>query len=43
VDELSAWLEDPNAYAPGNKMSYRGMSKEEDRAALIKYMQTAAE
>ncbi|NHQ73949.1 cytochrome c family protein [Roseovarius gahaiensis] len=43
VDELNAWLEDPKAYAPGNKMSYRGMKKEDDRAALIKYMQTAAE
>lgn len=43
VDELNAWLEDPKAYAPGNKMSYRGMKKEDERAALIKYMQTAAE
>ncbi len=43
VDELNAWLEDPKAYAPGNKMSYRGLKKEDDRAALIKYMQTAAE
>jgi len=43
VDELNAWLEDPKAYAPGNKMSYRGLRKEEDRAALIAYMQSAAE
>ncbi|WP_294619544.1 cytochrome c family protein [uncultured Roseovarius sp.] len=43
VDELNAWLEDPKAYAPGNKMSYRGLRKEEDRAALIAYMQSATE
>ncbi|WP_306151859.1 cytochrome c family protein [Roseovarius sp. MMSF_3281] len=43
ADELNAWLEDPKAYAPGNKMSFRGLRKEEDRAALIAYMQSAAE
>lgn len=42
VDELNAWLEDPKGYAPGNKMSYAGLRKEEDRAALIAYMQAAA-
>jgi len=43
ADELNAWLEDPKAYAPGNKMSYRGLRKEEDRAAVIAYMQDASE
>ena len=43
ADELNAWLEDPKAYAPGNKMSFRGLRKEEDRAAVIAYMQSAAE
>jgi cytochrome c2 len=43
VDELNAWLEDPKAYAPGNKMTYRGLRKEEDRAAVIAYMQSASE
>lgn len=43
VDELNAWLEDPKAYAPGNKMSFRGLRKEEDRAALIAYMESASE
>ena len=43
VDELNAWLEDPKGYAPGNKMSYAGLRKEEDRAALIAYMQAAAQ
>ena len=43
ADELNAWLEDPKAYAPGNKMSFRGLRKEEDRAALIAYMESASE
>jgi cytochrome c2 len=43
ADELNAWLEDPKAYAPGNKMSFRGLRKEEDRAAVIAYMQNASE
>lgn len=43
ADELNAWLEDPKAYAPGNKMSFRGLRKEEDRAAVIAYMQSASE
>ena len=43
VDELDAWLEDPRGYAPGNKMSYSGMRKAEDRAALIAYMQSVSD
>jgi len=43
VDELNAWLENPNEYLPGNKMSYAGMRDEEDRAALIAYMQAESE
>jgi cytochrome c2 len=43
ADELNAWLEDPKAYAPGNKMSFRGLRKEEDRAAVIAYMESASE
>ncbi|MGM0742355.1 MAG: c-type cytochrome [Pseudomonadota bacterium] len=43
VDELDAWLENPKEYLPGNKMSYAGLKKEEDRAALIAYMQAESE
>ena len=43
ADALSAWLENPNEFAPGNKMSFRGLNKEEDRAAIIKYMQSVSE
>ena len=40
-ESLSAFLESPKEYAPGNKMTYRGLSKPEDRAALIAFLQTA--
>lgn len=40
TDELNAWLENPKAYAPGNKMSFKGLKKETDRANLIAYLQT---
>lgn len=37
---LSAWLENPRKYIPGNKMSFAGISKPEDRANLIAYLNT---
>ncbi|MCF4097481.1 c-type cytochrome [Maritalea mediterranea] len=39
-EALNAFLEDPKGYAPGTKMSYNGLRKEEDRADLLAYMQT---
>ncbi len=39
-DELNEWLADPKGYAPGNKMTYAGLKKVEDRADLIAYLQT---
>ncbi len=38
ADQLSAWLESPKEFAPGNKMSFAGVRKEEDRAAVIAYI-----
>ena len=35
---LSAYLEYPPGYIPGNRMAFRGISKEEDRDALIDYL-----
>ena len=37
-DELFAWLKSPKAYAPGTKMSFAGLSKPEDRADVIAYL-----
>ena len=36
--ELDAFLADPKAFLPGTKMSFKGVSKETDRANLIAYM-----
>jgi cytochrome c len=35
---MDAWLTSPKAYAPGTKMSFAGLSKPEDRANLLVYM-----
>ena len=39
-DEMQKYIADPKAYAPGNKMTYKGLSKIEDRANLIAYLAT---
>ncbi|MFP5455159.1 MAG: c-type cytochrome, partial [Alphaproteobacteria bacterium] len=35
---LSDWLKSPKAFAPGTKMTFAGLSKPEDRANLIAYL-----
>ena len=37
-DALNAWLTSPKAFAPGTKMSFAGLSKPEDRANVIVYL-----
>ncbi|HYP64496.1 MAG TPA: cytochrome c family protein [Acidocella sp.] len=37
-DSLSAWLQDPAAYAPGTRMSYGGLHNDQTRADLIVYL-----
>ncbi len=37
-DELNKWLTSPKAYVAGNKMSFAGISKPEDRAAVLVYL-----
>ncbi|ABC64149.1 c-type cytochrome [Erythrobacter litoralis] len=37
-DEMNAWLKSPRGYANGTKMSFAGLSKIEDRAAVALYM-----
>ncbi len=37
---LNKWLFSPKAYAPGNKMTFPGIAKTQDRADLIAYLRT---
>ena len=37
-DNLSQWLKSPKAFAPGTKMTFAGLSKPEDRANVIAYL-----
>ncbi|MBE0452885.1 c-type cytochrome [Roseovarius autotrophicus] len=40
VEQLDGWLENPRAFAPGNRMGFPGLKGEEDRANLIGYLAT---
>ena len=40
LEHLNAFLEDPQGYVPGTKMTYRGLADVEDRANLIAYLAT---
>lgn len=37
-EKMDAWLKNPKGYVPGTKMSFAGLSKVEDRAALSAYL-----
>lgn len=39
-EALDQYLENPKAVAPGTKMSFAGLSKPQDRAAVIAYLRT---
>jgi len=39
-EELAAFLEKPRDYAPGTKMSFAGLRKEDERANVIAYLAT---
>jgi cytochrome c len=40
---LAVWLANPKQYIPGNKMSFAGISKPEDRANLIAYLNSKSD
>ena len=37
-ENMDAWLASPKAFAPGTKMSFAGLSKPEDRANILAYL-----
>jgi cytochrome c len=37
-ETMSAYIENPRTYIPGNRMSYVGIRKEEDRQALLLWL-----
>jgi cytochrome c len=37
-DKMDAWLKNPKAMVPGTKMSFAGLGKVEDRAAIAAYL-----
>jgi len=37
-ETLSAYIENPRKYMPGNRMSYVGLRKAEDREAVLAYI-----
>lgn len=39
-DKLDQWLKSPKAFAPGTKMTFAGLSKPQDRADLVAYLNT---
>jgi len=39
-EKLNQWLHDPQGFAEGTKMTFAGFPSEQDRADVIKYLQT---
>jgi cytochrome c len=37
-EQMDEWLRSPKAFAPGTKMTFAGMSKPEERAAMLAYL-----
>jgi cytochrome c len=42
-EAMSAWLKSPKTYAPGTKMTFAGLSKPEERANLIAWLNTQSD
>ena len=40
VDSLNEFLWNPQTFVPGTKMTFTGLKKPEDRAAIIKYLES---
>ncbi len=42
-ETLSQWVKSPKAFLPGNKMSFAGMSKPQDRADLLAFLNSKSD
>ncbi len=42
-DNINKWLTSPKAYIPGNKMAFAGLSKPDERAAVIAYLNSKSD
>jgi cytochrome c len=42
-DELNHWLDKPNAYAPGTRMTFAGIPSAKQRADVIAYLRTLSD
>lgn len=42
-EELNKFLSDPKAYAPGTKMTFAGLKKDNERANVIAYLRSLAD
>ena len=42
-ESLSAWLENPRRYIPGNKMAFAGVSRPQERADLLAYLNSRSD
>lgn len=42
-ENLSHWIENPKSYIPGNKMSFAGLSKPQDRADVLVYLNSKSD
>lgn len=43
VESLLAWLENPDAYIPGNQMAFRGLRNEQDRIDVLGFLNASAD
>ncbi len=42
-ESMNKWLENPRGYIPGNKMSFAGLSKPQDRADVMAYLNSKSD
>ena len=43
VEELNQWLDDPQSFAKGTKMTFAGLKKAQDRANVVAYLNSLSD